>query len=460
MIERDDDDGFGSATTMARPRPRLLDMPGASFRVHVSTPGEPDAAFEVGQNQPTRTLIGKSPVCEIRLKDPEVSRRHAALEVVGARLWLTDLDSTNGTSVDGLAIGRAYLSGGELIRIGSATLRVERIAGTASPIVPFEEHFGDVWGASLAMRRLYVLCRRLALTEVPVVLEGETGTGKERLARALHDAGPRKKRPFIVFDCTAVTPSLIESELFGHERGAFTGSVGAHRGVFERADGGTLLVDEIGDLPPPLQAKLLRAIETSRVTRVGGEREFGVDVRLLFATRRDLDKEVQEGRFRDDLFHRIAVARLELPPLRARHGDIALLATRFWQDQGGDPRQLDAALIGAWEAYGWPGNVRELRNAVMRRVALGDLADAPELRAVSETAPTTHASLGQGDTIGRILAEDLPLEEARKVLRQEFESRYVAHALERSEGNVGRAAAFAGVAHRHFQRIKAKYEGG
>jgi DNA-binding NtrC family response regulator len=310
------------------------------------------------------------------------------------------------------------------------------------------------------MRRLYALCERLAFTEVPVVIEGETGTGKEQLAEALHAQGPRAQAPFVVFDCTAVTPNLIESELFGHERGAFTGSTSVHRGVFERANGGTLLVDEIGDLPSALQAKLLRVIQRSQVTRVGGERTLDVDVRLLFATRRDLDKEVQEGRFRDDLFHRIAVARIELPPLRARHGDVTLLATRFWKQLGGEPKLLAASVLAAWEAYTWPGNVRELRNAVMRRIALGDLgnlADAPEAPPGGE--PHTRAALSQGDTIARILTQDPTLEDARNQLRSEFEARYIAHALEKGGGNVGRAAAFAGVAHRHFQRIKAKYDG-
>lgn len=178
--------------------------------------------------------------------------------------------------------------------------------------------FGRLLGGSPAMRRLYPLCERLAGSTVPIVIEGETGTGKEQLAEALHEQSSRADKPFVILDCTTIAPNLIESELLGHEKGAFTGAMRTREGVFERANGGTLLIDEIGDLPLELQPKLLRAIERGVITRVGGSKPVVVDVRLLAATRRDLDREVQLGRFRDDLFHRIAVARVELPPLRER----------------------------------------------------------------------------------------------------------------------------------------------
>jgi DNA-binding NtrC family response regulator len=310
------------------------------------------------------------------------------------------------------------------------------------------------------MRRLYPLCQRLSTSDVPVVIEGETGTGKEQLAEALHEESQRNSGPFAVFDCTAVAPSLIESELFGHEKGAFTGSVGTRKGVFERAHGGTLLIDEIGDLPLELQPKLLRAIERSAVTRVGGDRPISVDVRLLAATRRNLDREVQLGRFRDDLFHRIAVTRVELPPLREREGDVRLLVAFFCAQMNADPDAIPPELMRHWEDYSWPGNVRELRNAVMRRVALGDLADDPM---PSEDAPgRARDSLpsipSAGDPIAKVLALDLPLAEARQKLVDEFEARYIDHVLAAHGGNVTRAAAAAGIARRHLQRLKAKVE--
>src|SRR5262245_60431404 len=188
------------------------------------------------------------------------------------------------------------------------------------------------------------------------------------MAEALHEQGPRASQPFVVFDCTAVPPNLVESELFGHERGAFTGAVTQRKGVFEQAHGGTLLIDEIGDLDLPLQPKLLRAIERGEIRRVGADRWIRVDVRVLAATRRDLAREVQAGRFRDDLFHRLAVGRIELPPLRHRRGDVPLLARQVWRELGGDARLLPAEILLKWEDYEWPGNVRELRNAVARQL--------------------------------------------------------------------------------------------
>jgi transcriptional regulator with GAF, ATPase, and Fis domain len=260
--------------------------------------------------------------------------------------------------------------------------------------------------------------------------------------------------------CTAVAPELIESELFGHERGAFTGSVANHKGVFERAHGGTLLIDEVGDMPLELQPKLLRAIERLEVTRVGGQSTIRVDVRVIAATRRDLDREVQLGRFRDDLFHRLAVARIELPPLRERRGDIAMLARHFWAEFGGDPDALPRELLRSWGDYTWPGNVRELRNAVARRLALGDLSG---LSIGSESLSSTRAPRGavhavgeRGDPIAALLALELPLADARQRIVSEFEQRYVEHLLEHHGGNVTRAAAAAGVTRRQLQRLKAR----
>jgi two-component system, NtrC family, response regulator HydG len=310
-------------------------------------------------------------------------------------------------------------------------------------------------GGSFEMRRLYPLFARLANTDVPVVIEGETGTGKELLAESLHEDGPRAAGPFIVFDCTAVAPNLIESELFGHERGAFTGAVSARKGVFEQAHGGTLLIDEIGDLPPPMQPKLLRALERSEVRRVGGERTIKVDVRLLAATRRNLDREVQAGRFRDDLFHRLAVARLELPPLRRRKGDVITLAHACAVQMGGTAAALSESLLRTWDEYAWPGNVRELRNAVARRLALGDLSvleDSFQAGAPPPGAPH-HEDTG---VLERIVAQGLPLNVSRHRVLEELERRYVERVLAEHGGNVTRAAEASGIARRQFQRVKGR----
>ena len=440
------------ATTIARPRLDSSTLSVSAFELQVVEGPQGGQSFSIDANSPSRVMLGKSPICEMRLDDPAVSRRHASLEVIGKKLRIRDQSSTNGTFVDGTEIAEAFLIGGETIRLGSSAIAVVR---TQARAVPANEAtaFGRVIGQSQAMRKLYPLCERLAQATVPVVLEGETGTGKEQLAESLHQTGPRRGGPFVVFDCTAVAPNLIESELFGHEKGAFTGSVASRKGVFERADGGTLLIDEIGDMPLELQAKLLRAIERAEIQRVGGDTTIRVNVRVLAATRRDLDREVALGRFRDDLFHRLAVARIELPPLRERGGDIRLLCRHFCRELGADPGVLDETLLSRWEDSSWPGNVRELRNAVARRLALGDLAD--EL--AQQMGASAPAVASRGDTIARVLSMSLPLGEARDRIVAEFEQRYVQNILEQHDGNVSRAAAAAGVARRHLHRLKSRH---
>jgi two-component system, NtrC family, response regulator HydG len=451
------DDLFPDAPTIATQRVSIEESRAVSFALVVIDGPDRGRKFILDGMEPLRVLVGKGPVCDFRVVDPEVSRRHFALQIVDRKLRITDVGSTNGTFVEGVSIADAYLRGGETIRFGSTACRIDPLLSNVSSEPPAASAFGRVLGASVVMRRLYPLCERLAQAPVPVILEGETGTGKEQLALALHERGPRCNKPFVVFDCTAVAPNLIESELFGHERGSFTGSVASHRGVFERANEGTLLIDEIGDMPLELQPKLLRMLERSEVTRVGGEVPQKVDVRVLVATRRDLDHEVQLGRFRDDLFHRIAVTRVELPPLRARRGDVALLARHFVSELGGSPDSLSEALLKLWDDYAWPGNVRELRNATARRIALGDLVELqPNETWTSTKSSGSPAVATRGDPIARILALDLPIAEARQRLIDEFDERYVEHLLENHGGNMVRAAASAGVARRHFQRLKAK----
>jgi transcriptional regulator with GAF, ATPase, and Fis domain len=404
----------------------------------------------VDGDTPSPLLVGTSQTCSLRLEDRLVSRRHLRLGLEGRRLRVSDLGSTNGTFVDGVRLIDGYLRGGEIVRIGQTALRVEAVAAQPVNPLPRVDRFGRLLGASACMRRMYPLCQRLASSDVSVVIEGETGTGKEVLAEALHELGPRAMKPFVVFDCTAVAPNLVESALFGHEKGAFTGAHATHRGVFEEAHGGTLLIDEIGDLTPALQPKLLRVLQRAEMRRVGGSRPIAVDVRVLAATRRDLDREVQAGRFRDDLFYRLAVARVELPPLRARHGDIALLARFFWSELRAGQAFPDE-ILPRLDDYAWPGNVRELANAIARLSALGTLSDhvAPTPRATSAAAPP-------GDVIEAVLAEGLPFPSARDKVLSLFEERYVSRLLELHDGNVAQAAAASGVARRYFQIIKAR----
>jgi two-component system response regulator HydG len=404
-----------------------------------------------------RFLVGKGPACEVRISNPHVSRRHAAFELTDKGVRVTDLDSSNGTTVDGLRIGEAFLKGGERIGMAGTTLSIERGSGGTAPLAA-ENSFGRMLGSSEVMRRLYPLCKRLAASELAVLIEGETGTGKEVLAEALHEASRRAAATFVVFDCTAVPPSLAESTLFGHEKGSFTGAIASRKGVFEEAHGGTLFIDEIGELDLSLQPKLLRALERSEVQRVGSNTWTKVDVRIIAATRRDLDKEVQAGRFRDDLFFRLAVGRIELPPLRHRRGDIAVLARHFSHELGG-LKPLAPSILSKFEDYAWPGNLRELYNAVARYLALGEGLDAPGSSS-SELRQPEAASEGRAlaDVIEELLDAQMPLTRAREVIVGEFERRYVGRVLERYGGNVARAASASGIARRYFQILRARYK--
>lgn len=435
------------ATTLFQSRFRPTNLPRAPFRLVVQS--GPDAGLERQlDGSAPRLLLGSGPACDLRISDRMVSRRHAALDVRDELLRIVDLGSRNGTRVNGVLVSDAGLAGGELIRVGETEIAVSRARASEPGRVPTAMRFGRVVGASLELRRLYPLCERLAHSDIPVVIEGETGTGKEALAESFHELGRRAKGPWVVFDCTAVPPNLLESELFGHERGAFTGAVSNRKGVFEQAHHGTLFIDEIGDLDVALQAKLLRAIERSEVRPLGGDRVVRVDVRIIAATRRDLDREVQAGRFRDDLFHRLAVARVELPPLRDRRGDVAILARHFAEELGGDANAIPAEVVARWEDYAWPGNIREIRNAVARYLALGELGRLD--------AATASAGESMVDWVEEILALGLPLSDARDRVIQGFEERYIVRALQSSGGNVTHAARAAGVGRRYFQTLKAR----
>jgi DNA-binding NtrC family response regulator len=415
-----------------------------AFDVFVEEPNRRNVV-RIDVSDPGPFLIGQSSACQIRLMDRGVSRRHAAFEFADPGLRFTDLGSTNGSYIGGVRVLDARLFGGETIRVGDTTLRLQPAVRSDTTSLSARTHFGRVHGFSVAMRRLYPTFEKLASARIPVLIEGETGTGKEVLAEALHEEGPLAKLPFVVFDCTAVPPNLVESELFGHEKGAFTGAVAKRRGVFELAHGGTLLIDEIGDLEASLQPKLLRVLERSEVRRVGGDHPIPVDVRILAATRRNLDREVQEGRFRDDLFHRLVVGRVELPPLRERRGDVEPLARYFWQQAGGEPRDFPADELGRWQDAPWPGNIRELRNAVARRLAMG-----------AAVLSSQHEDDEELLSLDEVLTRDLPLAEVRRIVNERLERAYVDRMLDKHDGVVTRAAEASGIARRHFQRIRAR----
>jgi len=425
-----------------------------AFRVEVISGSDQGLVRTVDDNDLERVLLGTGPACALRLTDRFASRRHVALSLMGTSLNIVDLESTNGTFVNGVRITGALLVGGEIIRLGSSELHVTKTDATKPKIVATGTRFGRVIGASEAMRKLYPTCQRLAERDVPVLIEGETGTGKELLAESLHEASGRAEQPFVVFDCSTVASNLLESRLFGHDRGAFTGANAMRKGVFELAHRGTLFIDEIGDLDVTLQPRLLRAIERGEVARLGSEKWFRVDVRVIAATRRDLDRAVQEGRFRDDLFFRLAVGRLELPPLRRRTGDITLLAAHFWRELAAHPgAMLPADLMRRLEEHSWPGNVRELRNAIARHDALGEFQEG----AAADSPPPSTPTALQPDFVTSILEQDLPLSRAKQELARSFEPLYLERVLARNNGNIRLAAQEAGVARRYFNVLLARH---
>lgn len=419
-----------------------------SWRLVVVTGPASGQVFEIPADAPQPLLLGQGPVCEVRLEDRTVSRRHASLEPGPNTLRFRDLGSTNGSAVNGLDVFDARLRGGEMITVGDTTLRVE--AGEASQVVEAPvNRFGTFVGASPQVRALYPLCARLAATEIPLVIEGETGTGKEVLAESIHGGSARAGQNMVVFDCTTVPPNLAEGLLFGYEKGAFTGATEQRAGYFEQAHGGTLFIDEIGDLEVGLQAKLLRAIERGQVRRLGASRWLQFDVRIIAATRRDLDAQVSRGLFRDDLYYRLAVGRIELPPLRRREGDIRLLGTHFWQILGGEPEQPSADFLAMLETRTWPGNVRELKNYVARRIALGDLHEGFD-------GTSGQEDTCEGDVFSDVLQRDLPFPVARRMVLEAFEVRYVERVLERFDGHVGNAAKASGIGRRYFQMVRGR----
>ncbi len=320
--------------------------------------------------------IGTMPDSSLVLTDPTVSRRHASVEETSNGYVLRDLDSTNGTFLDGVRVREGYIQAGSLIRLGQTEMVFSPLEERIENLRSSSNYFGDLIGSSSPMREVFGILERVAPTDITVLIEGETGTGKELAARAIHNSSRRATGPFVVFDCGAVAPNLIESELFGHEKGAFTDAVKSRQGALELADNGTLFLDEIGELATSLQPKLLRALDQREVRRVGAELAIKVNIRVVAATNRDLEKEVKTGRFREDLFYRLSAVRVHLPSLRMHREDIELIAGHLL---AGISAEIGKKLTGlspeasaALTAYPWPGNVRELRNVLGRAGALSD----------------------------------------------------------------------------------------
>jgi transcriptional regulator with PAS, ATPase and Fis domain len=326
--------------------------------------------------QKTLVSIGTLPENDLVLADQTVSRKHAVVEEKTDGYVIRDLNSTNGTFLDGIRVREAYLTPGSVIRLGQTEISFSPLEERIEILKSNANRFGELIGSSSPLQEVYGILERIAPTDVSVLLEGETGTGKELAARAIHSHSRRTGGPFVVFDCGAVAPNLIESELFGHEKGAFTDAVKSRQGAFELADGGTIFLDEIGELSPDLQPKLLRALDQRVTKRVGADKPVPVNVRVISATNKDLEKEVKAGRFREDLFYRLSVVRVYMPPLRKRKEDIETiteyLLAGISSDIGKKVNGLSPEAYAALMKYSWPGNVRELKNVLERAAALSD----------------------------------------------------------------------------------------
>ncbi|GEJ55909.1 sigma 54-interacting transcriptional regulator [Anaeromyxobacter diazotrophicus] len=366
-----------------------------------------------------RLVVGKDPSADVVLDDPFVSARHLRLERRGARWHLRDLGSTNGTLVGGLRVAEAELAPGLAVALGDSELVLE---GAARPR-PAEAAFEGMISGAPALRQLFELVERVAPSDAAVTILGETGTGKELVARALHRLSSRRDRAFIPVNCSAIAESLIESELFGHEKGAFSGADRLRKGAFEEADGGTIFLDEIGELPIDLQPKLLRTLELGEVKRVGASRPLTVNVRIVAATHRDLQAQVRAGKFREDLYYRLCVVPLTIPPLRARAGDVGPLAAHFLARAAprGLPVRFSDEALEKLSRYEWPGNVRQLKNVVQRALLFrGQGLVIPPSAVTFEDARGASAGAGDHDTlfVRGLTMEDLEREAIRLSLRR------------------------------------------
>lgn len=402
--------------------------------------------------------IGSGAQNDLRLDDPAVSRRHCEIRIDETGYAIQDLGSTNGTFVQGIRVAQAFLHPGAELTLGKTRLVFCPLQEAQELSLSPHDAFGSLLGRSVAMRRVFHLAETYAPTDATIMITGETGTGKDLLAEEIHRHSRRKDRPFLVIDCATLARGLVESELFGHVRGAFPGASADHAGVFEHADGGTVFLDEIGALSPELQPKLLRVLEKREIRRLGENAPRHIDVRILCATNRRMDEEVNAGRFREDLFYRLSVVPIELPPLRRRREDIPLLLRSFLVELHG-PDALNEiedfdGTVELLRRHEWPGNVRELRN-------LAEIAFYGERRPVRLDAFLGLAGIGRpalaaGPSPLSVTA-DRPFKDAKGELIGEFEVAYIRDLLKRNGGNVSRSAREAGIERAYLQRLLRKY---
>lgn len=443
----------------AKDRPVLV-LRQAMLRV-VAGPGEGLSA-ELRRSPIT---VGSAPECALTLPDPKISRHHLELHVHEDGYLLRDLQSTNGTYYRGARVQQALLGLGAELRVGDSVLRIERGEEVSSQVVP-QTTYGSLIGSSRPMQDVFGLLAAVAPTDTTVLILGETGTGKELVAEELHRGSPRRDKPFAVLDCGAVPEQLIESELFGHKRGAFTGADQDRAGIFEQAAGGTVFLDEIGELPLALQPRLLRVLEQRSIKRLGENHRRDVDLRIVAATHRKLAKSAAAGEFRQDLYYRLSVVQVRLPPLRERREDIPLLVRHFLRESGvANPSEVLApSVLEALATRSWRGNIRELRNVVERAIVLADggfplftshgetdvdaaqpRTSPPDAAATSAPASSVAPPIAAGaetwdqSWLARALPEgflDRPYKLAKELLLEQFEAEYLRSLLRKHGYNI------------------------
>jgi DNA-binding NtrC family response regulator len=399
-----------------------------------------------------KVTLGRSRVADVPIADPTVSEFHLEISPHEQGVEVRDLDSWNGTYCEGSRILHGVVSSGATILVGESALRVD-VDLEAEPARPVSDSFSGLIGKSRAMRELFALLERLAPTELAVFVEGPTGSGKELVARALHESSGRAGGPFVVLDCAALPPALAESVLFGHAKGAFTGAIEARSGVFEAAHGGTVFVDEVGDLPLELQPKLLRVLEQRQVTRVGELKARPISVRVISATWRDLRRMVNQGQFRDDVYFRLAQTRVVLPALSERREDIELLAAQFLRNlpaEASCARALSRDALAELRTRDFPGNVRELRNVVERAAYM---CDGPVIRS-QDLAFERLLERGRESPQEEFLPE---FKGAKRTAVDDFERDYLERLMTKSSGNITMAARLAGIERHHLRSLLKKH---
>ena len=383
--------------------------------------------------------IGSATGNDLEIGDPTISRHHCTVRVSAGGFEVRDLGSKNGTFVGDVRVGSAFLAHGAVLRLGQSKVRFEVLDELIREPIASSQRFGTMIGVSAAMRRLFSLLPRIAGCDTTTLIEGPTGTGKGLLAESIHQASPRASGPFVVVDCGALAPSLVESELYGHERGSFTGAHERRVGAFQAAHGGTIFIDEIGELDAEAQPKLLRVIEKRVVSPVGSSQIIPLDVRVIAATNRDLRTEVNAGRFRADLFYRLNVMRVRMPSLAERAEDIPLLATHFYRELSGNPDAIPPpGLLARWGSQPWGGNVRELRSAVERAMLVGE-GPVPEVDG------------------GSLAGQEGSYRREKALALAAWESRFVSDLIRQHGGNISRAARAVKMDRNHLRALLQRY---